>query len=313
LGICGSVLVPLIMNIDPEILSQIKGLELKAQKIVEGFIAGLHKSPYHGFSVEFAEHRPYNTGDDFKHIDWKAYGKKERFYVKQYEEETNLRCFLVLDTSSSMHFQHKAQWTKLQYSTHLAAAMGYLMQGQRDAVGFASFTDTIGSLLPAKGTRRHLRRIFLEMEPYLTKNKGERTGSAAALHELAERIHQRSLVVIFTDLFENIEEHEALISALKHLRHRKHEVILFNVTEHSTELNLDLEHDRYLLEDLESGEQIEISPAQVGQDYRAKVAMYMQGFKQACNEFQIDFESVSTEKPFNEALINYLKKRSRLG
>jgi uncharacterized protein (DUF58 family) len=133
------------------------------------------------------------------------------------------------------------------------------------------------------------------------------------LHELAERIHQRSLVVIFTDLFENIEVHEALISALKHLRYRKHEVILFNVTEHSTELNLDLEHDRYLLEDLESGEQIEISPAQVGQDYRAKVAMYMQGFKQACNEFQIDFESVSTEKPFNEALIHYLKKRGRLG
>ena len=301
------------MNIDPEILSQIKGLELKAQKIVEGFIAGLHKSPYHGFSVEFAEHRPYNTGDDFKHIDWKAYGKKERFYVKQYEEETNLRCFIVMDTSSSMHFRHKAQWTKLQYSAHLAAAMGYLMQGQRDAVGFASFDDTLRSILPAKGTKRHLRRIFLEMEPYLTMSKGVRTASAVALHELAERVHQRSLVVIFTDLFENVDEHEALISALKHLRHRKHEVILFNVTEHSTELDLNLEYERYLLEDLESGEQLEISPAQVGQDYRAKVEKYMQRFKQACNEFQIDFESVSTEQPFSDALIHYLKKRSRLG
>ena len=301
------------MNINPEILSQIKGLELKAKKIIEGFIAGLHKSPYHGFSVEFAEHRPYNTGDDFKHIDWKVYAKKERFYVKQYEEETNLRCFLVLDTSSSMYFKHKAQWTKLEYSAYLAAAMAYLMQGQRDAVGFASFADTLRTILPAKGTRRHLRRIFLEIEPYLTINKGNFTASAAALHELAERIHQRSLVVIFTDLFENIETHDALISALKHLRHRKHEIILFNITEHYTELNLNLEYERYLLEDLESGEQLEISPAQVAQDYRAKVTMYLQRFKQACNEFQIDFESVSTEQPFSEALIHYLKKRSRLG
>ena len=184
------------MNINPEILSQIKGLELKAKKIIEGFIAGLHKSPYHGFSVEFAEHRPYNTGDDFKHIDWKVYAKKERFYVKQYEEETNLRCFLVLDTSSSMYFKHKSQWTKLEYSAYLAAAMAYLMQGQRDAVGFASFADTLRTILPAKGTRRHLRRIFLEIEPYLRINKGDFTASAAALHELAERIHQRSLVVI---------------------------------------------------------------------------------------------------------------------
>ena len=263
------------MNINPEILSQIKGLELKAKKIIEGFIAGLHKSPYHGFSVEFAEHRPYNTGDDFKHIDWKVYAKKERFYVKQYEEETNLRCFLVLDTSSSMYFKHKAQWTKLEYSAYLAAAMAYLMQGQRDAVGFASFADTLRTILPAKGTRRHLRRIFLEIEPYLTINKGDFTASAAALHELAERIHQRSLVVIFTDLFENIETHDALISALKHLRHRKHEIILFNITEHYTELNLNLEYERYLLEDLESGEQLEISPAQIAQDYRAKVTMYL--------------------------------------
>lgn len=301
------------MNINPEILSQIKGLELKAKKIIEGFIAGLHKSPYHGFSVEFAEHRPYNTGDDFKHIDWKVYAKKERFYVKQYEEETNLRCFLVLDTSSSMYFKHKAQWTKLEYSAYLAAAMAYLMQGQRDAVGFASFADTLRTILPAKGTRRHLRRIFLEIEPYLRINKGDFTASAAALHELAERIHQRSLVVIFTDLFENIETHDALISALKHLRHRKHEIILFNITEHYTELNLNLEYERYLLEDLESGEQLEISPAQVAQDYRAKVNMYLQRFKQACNEFQIDFECVSTEQPFSEALIHYLKKRSRLG
>ena len=301
------------MNINPEILSQIKGLELKAKKIIEGFIAGLHKSPYHGFSVEFAEHRPYNTGDDFKHIDWKVYAKKERFYVKQYEEETNLRCFLVLDTSSSMYFKHKSQWTKLEYSAYLAAAMAYPMQGQRDAVGFASFADTLRTILPSKGTRRHLRRIFLEIEPYLTINKGDFTASAAALHELAERIHQRSLVVIFTDLFENIETHDALISALKHLRHRKHEIILFNITEHYTELNLNLEYERYLLEDLESGEQLEISPTQVAQDYRTKVTMYLQRFKQACNEFQIDFESVSTEQPFSEALIHYLKKRSRLG
>ena len=299
--------------IDPKTLDRIKRLDVRARLVVEGFITGKHRSPYNGFAIEFAAHREYAPGDDLRHIDWKVYARQDRLHIKQYEEETNLRCFLVMDTSSSMHFQHKAQWTKLQYTAHLAAAMGYLMQGQRDAVGFASFDERLRSILPAKSTKRHLRRIFLEMELYLTISKGARTASAAALHELAERVHQRSLVVIFTDLFENLEEHEALISALKHVRHRKHEVILFNVTEHSTELDLNLEYERYLLEDLESGEQLEISPTQVRQDYRAKVEKYMQRFKKACNEFQIDFESVSTEQPFSDALIHYLKKRSRLG
>jgi uncharacterized protein (DUF58 family) len=300
------------MNLSPEILSQIKGLELRAKKIVEGFIAGLHKSPYHGFSVEFAEHRPYNTGDDFKHIDWKAYAKKERFYVKQYEEETNLRCFLVLDGSSSMQFKHRSHWNKLEFSAHLAAAMAYLMQGQRDAVGFASFTDQLHQIVPAKSTRRHLRRIFIEMERHMNQETGRLTASAAALHELAERIHQRSLVVIFTDLFENVESHDALISALKHLRHRKHEVILFNIMEEGVEKLLDLEHERYILQDLESGEELEVSPGLVKEDYRQNLSQYIHEFRQACDEFQIDFESISTENSLDDALTHFLNKRRRL-
>ncbi len=300
------------MKLSPEILSQIKGLELRAKKIVEGFIAGLHKSPYHGFSVEFAEHRPYNTGDDFKHVDWKAYAKKERFYVKQYEEETNLRCFLVLDGSSSMQFKHRSHWNKLEYSGHLAAAMAYLMQGQRDAVGFAGFTDRLHHIVPAKSTRGHLRRIFIEMERHMGEGNRHQTASASALHELAERIHQRSLVVIFTDLFENVESHEALISALKHLRHRKHEVILFHVMEEGVEKLLDLEHERYVLQDLETGEELEISPELVKEDYRENLNRYIHNFRQACNEFHIDFESISTEGSFDQALLHFLNKRRLL-
>ncbi len=306
------------MLLTPEILSKFSSIELRAKRIVEGFISGLHRSPYHGFSVEFAEHRPYNPGDDFKHIDWKAYAKKERFYVKQYEEETNLRCHVVLDTSTSMQFKHFGEWSKLRYGIHFAASLMYLMHRQRDACGLIPFNSQVESFIPAKSTYAHLRQIYVELEKQLLleeKKSEERktTASAAALHEIAERLNQRSLVVIITDLFENLEGHEALISALKHLRHRKHEVLLFNVMESRSERELGFSDGRFVFEDLETGSEIEVLPSQVRKDYINKVSEYTHAFMLACSEFEIDFEEIDTEGQFDKALMAYLNKRRRLG
>src|SRR5690554_1704164 len=306
------------MLLKPDILSKLSSLELRAKKIVEGFISGLHKSPYHGFSVEFAAHRPYHPGDDFKHIDWNVYGKKERFYVKQYEEETNLRCFVLLDTSSSMLFKHFSEWSKLRYGTHFAASLMYLMHRQRDACGLISFSDKIDSFIPAKGTYAHLRQIYLELEHELIR-EGEKkpevrkTSSAKVIHEVADRLKQRSLVVIITDLFENVEEHSALISALKHLRHRKHEVLLFNVLEKRSERELAFLDNKFIFEDIETGAEIEVMPNQVREEYQKKVAEYTKQFLLACSEFDIDYQEIDTEANFDSALLAYLNKRKRLG
>lgn len=306
------------MILDPQILSKLSSLELRAKKIVEGFISGLHRSPYHGFSVEFAEHRPYNPGDDFKHVDWKAYAKKERFYVKQYEEETNLRCYVLLDTSTSMHFKHFGEWSKLRYGIHFAASLMYLMHRQRDASGVVLFNEKVESFVPAKGTYAHLRQIYVELEKLIRREEKKEiekktTASARVLHEMAERLDHRSLIVVITDLFENVEEHEALISALKHLRHRKHEVLLFNVLERRSERELDFQENRVVFEDMETGAEIEVLPAQVREDYKKKVADYTHTFKMACSEFEIDFEEIDTESQFDQALLTYLNKRRRLG
>lgn len=306
------------MILKPDILSKLSSLELRAKKIVEGFISGLHKSPYHGFSVEFAEHRPYNTGDDFKHIDWKQYAKKERFYVKQYEEETNLRCYVLLDTSSSMLFKHFGEWSKLRYGIHYAASLLYLMHRQRDACGLIPFSSKVENFIPAKGTYAHLRQIYLELEKELVREdkKDEikrTTATANVIHEVSERLNHRSLVVIITDLFENVEAHDELISALKHLRHRKHEVLLFNTLEKRSERELDFPDNKFVFEDMETGIELEVMPAQVREDYIAKVEEHTKKFKMACSEFEIDYEEMDTESGFDAALLAYLNKRRRLG
>ncbi|MEO9887537.1 MAG: DUF58 domain-containing protein [Balneola sp.] len=306
------------MILEPDILSKLSSLELRAKKIVEGFISGLHKSPYHGFSVEFAEHRPYNPGDDFKHIDWKQYAKKERFYVKQYEEETNLRCYVLLDTSSSMLFKHFGEWSKLRYGIHYAASLLYLMHRQRDACGLIPFSSKLETFIPAKGTYAHLRQIYLELEKELIREdkKDEikrTTATAQVIHEVSERLNHRSLVVLITDLFEDVEAHDELISALKHLRHRKHEVLLFNTLEKRSERELDFPDQKFVFEDMESGTELEVVPAQIREDYIAKVEEHTKKFKMACSEFEIDYEEMDTESGFDTALLAYLNKRRRLG
>lgn len=305
------------MILDPDLLSQLTPLDLKARTIVEGFISGLHRSPFHGFSVEFAEHRPYNQGDDFKHVDWKAYAKTERFYVKRYEAETNLRAHVVLDISSSMYFKHFAEWTKLRYAIHFAASLIYMMHRQRDACGLVLFDDKIRHVFPAKSSYSHVRMLYQQLENQLNEEKArsmERRSSASAnaLHELAENLKRRSLVIILTDLFENVESHEKLISSVRHLRHQRHEVLLFNVLENRSERELDFPDGKFLFEDMETGSELEVIPAQVKNEYQKKVHEYTQEFKIACNEARADFEEIDTQSPFDLALLAYLNKRKKL-
>ncbi len=305
------------MLLDPDLLTQLAPLDLKARTIVEGFIAGLHRSPYHGFSVEFAEHRPYNQGDDFRHIDWKVYAKTERFYVKRYEAETNLRAHIVLDVSSSMYFKHFADWSKLRYSIHYVAALIHMMHRQRDATGLVTFDEDIIQNFPARSSGSHLRLLFSELEKLLAeeekRSKEQRvSASAKALHKLAETLKRRSLVIIVSDLFENVEGHENLISSLRHLKHQKHEVLLLNVLEKKSERELDFPDGKFLFEDMETGNELEVIPAQVKEDYQKKVAEYTQEFKVACSEAGVDFEEIDTQSPFDLALLAYLNKRKRL-
>lgn len=306
------------MLLDHELLSQLAPLELRARKIVEGFISGLHKSPHHGFSVEFAEHRPYNPGDEIKHIDWKVYAKSERLYVKKYEEDTNLRCYVLLDTSSSMWFKHFSPWSKLRYVIHFGSALIYLMNRQRDACGLITFNEGIDRFLPAKSSQSHLRMLFNEFEQLLEQEEQQsheqrKTATAQVIHEVAERLDHRSLVIVLTDLFENVDQHEQLISSLKHLRHRKHEVLLFNVLEEQSERELDFSDRRLVMEDMEMGDQIEVMPDQIRHDYKKKVEELTHQFRMACSEFHIDFEELDTQSSFDRSLLAYLNKRKRLG
>ncbi|MEX2464167.1 MAG: DUF58 domain-containing protein [Balneolaceae bacterium] len=305
------------MILDPDLLTQLTPLDLKARTIVEGFISGLHRSPFYGFSVEFAEHRPYNQGDDFKHVDWKAYAKTERFYVKRFEAETNLRAHVVLDVSSSMYFKHFAEWSKLRYAIHFAASLIYMMNRQRDACGFITFDEKIRTYFPPKSSTSHIRMLYSELEKELAnenKKSNEKRGSASAdaLHQLAENLKKRSFVIILTDLFENVESHEALISSIRHLRHQRHEVLLFNILEHKSERDLDFPNGKFLFEDMETGSELEVIPAQVKEDYQRKVKEYTQLFKIACNEAKVDFEEIDTQSPFDLALLAYLNKRKKL-
>ena len=305
------------MLLNPDLLTQLAPLDLKARTIVEGFIAGLHRSPYHGFSVEFAEHRPYNQGDDFKHIDWKVYGKTERFYVKRYEAETNLRAHIVLDVSSSMYFKHFAEWSKLRYSIHYVAALIHMMHGQRDACGLVLFDEDIQLNFPAKSSASHIRLLFGQLEKLIAEEQEKAreqrvSASSEALHKLAETLKKRSLVIIVSDLFENVQGHDDLISSLRHLKHQNHEVLLFNILEKKSERELDFPDGKFLFEDMETGSEIEVIPAQVKDDYKKKVAEYTQKFKIACNEAGVDFEEIDTQSPFDLALLAYLNKRKRL-
>lgn len=288
-------------------------MELRARLIVEGFITGLHRSPYHGFSVEFAEHRPYHPGDELRHIDWKVYAKTDRYYVKQYEQETNLRHYVVLDTSPSMRYRHKSSISKLEYGAYLASALHYLMVRQRDATGLIAFDETIHTIRPPKSTKGHVRRLLTTLEHLVdSDSKVSRTGAASVLNEVAERISRRSLVVVITDLFENIAEHHTLLHALRHLRYRGHEVLVFHVLESDTERQFRFPDVPMKFVDMETGEEMAVQPAQIRENYAEAVHAFTENFRIRCRERNIDFVELDTAEPYSTALLAYLNKRQRL-
>ncbi len=288
-------------------------MELRARLIVEGFITGLHKSPYHGFSVEFAEHRPYNPGDELRHVDWKVYAKTDRHYVKQYEEETNLRHYVVLDTSPSMRYKHSASLSKLEFGAYLASALHFLMVRQRDATGLIAFDESIHTILPPKSTSGYVRTLLSTLERLTDlEPAGQRTAAAAVLDEVAERISRRSLVVVITDLFENVAEHETLLNALRHLRYRGHEVLVFHVLESETERRFRFPDVPMQFVDMETGEEMSLNPAQIRENYEEAVLTFSERFKSRCRERNIDFVELDTMESYSTALLAYLNKRNRL-
>jgi uncharacterized protein (DUF58 family) len=299
--------------LDPVAVSKLATMELRARLIVEGFITGLHRSPYHGFSVEFAEHRPYNPGDELRHVDWKVYAKTDRYYVKQYEEETNLRHYVVLDTSPSMRYRGEADLSKLEYGSYLAAALHNLMLKQRDATGLIGFDETVHTLRPPKATPGYLNQLLVTLEQMHDQEPaGRRTSAAAALDEVAERIGRRSLVVVITDLFENVAAHDDLLTALRHLRHRGHEVIVFHVLEGQTERRFHFPDRPMLFRDVETGEEVTLQPAQLRDHYEEAVEHFTETFRRSCLEHDIDFAELDTNEAYDTALMAYLNKRSRL-
>ena len=288
----------------PEIVSQIGKLDLIARLVVEGFKIGLHRSPYHGFSVEFAEHRQYMPGDEIKHLDWKVYGKTERFYIKKFEEETNLRCYILLDTSASMGYS-SGKISKLQYSKYLSAAFAYMMLQQQDAVGLVTFDQKIGSFLPPKAVKSYLRQILIELHGC---KSSKRTNISKTFHEMADRIKRRSLIIVMSDLF---DDPEAMLSGLKHFRHNKHEVIVFQILD-PKERKFDF-HGDLLFEDMETKEVLNTQPVHILKDYRKDFNRFIDDFRRACREIRIDYVLMDTSDNFDKALFKYLAKRSKIG
>lgn len=290
-----------------------KNLELLAKKVVEGFITGLHKSPFHGFSVEFAEHRLYNTGESTRHMDWKLFARTEKLFIKRYEEETNLRCQIVIDTSSSMLFPKDTETNKLQFSVYAAAALCEVLKQQRDAYGLTLFQDEIIKHLPAKGSPAHQKAVYQTLEDLLeNKEENKTTSAAAALNQVAEVIHQRSLVFIFSDMFEGSADNEELFSALQHLRYRKHEVVLFHVTDKKKELDFEFENRPYHFIDLETKEEIKLNPTEIKQHYKESISKFHEELKLKCSQYRIDLVDADINEGFDNILYTYLVKRSMM-
>lgn len=300
------------MAIDLVKIREYGHVEFLAKQLVEGFITGLHKSPFHGFSVEFAEHRLYNTGESTRYIDWKVFAKTDRLYVKRYEEETNLRCHLLIDTSSSMYYPEKTNG-KIVFSTMAAGALAYMLQKQRDAVSLTTFSDEIEVQTPIKSTATHIHKIFLDLENLLQKPKpNKKTSVVDTLHEIAEKIHKRSLVVIFSDMFEDINQSEKIFSAMQHLRHNLHEVLLFHVTDKATEEEFEFAERPYEFIDLETNEKVKVQPSQVKTQYQAAIKQFYHDLKIKCGQYKIDFIEADIAQGFDQILSAFLVKRSKM-
>ncbi len=290
--------------LNPSTISKLNSLELKARMVVEGFMVGLHKSPYHGFSVEFSQHRPYMQGDDLKNVDWKVFGKTEKYFIKQYEEETNLKSYIVLDTSRSMEYKSEQNITKLNYGVILAAALSYLMIKQQDAVGLAFYSERISKLLPPKASKTYLQEILRQLS---SVSAGEKTNTSEALGELAEKINRRGLVIIISDFFDDIE---TVIKSLKKFSYKKNEVIVFQILD-PLERSFAFGKDA-IFKDMETLEEITTQPYQIQKVYKESMEQFTGRIKRECLNANFDYNLIDTSTPFDTALYTYIQKRIRL-
>ncbi len=304
-------------KIDIQELAKFGNLEFLAKQVVEGFITGMHQSPFHGFSVEFAEHRLYNTGESTRYIDWKLYARTDKLFVKRFEEETNLRCRFVLDCSSSMYFpkvNHKEELNKLGFSVYSIASLIELLKKQRDGVGITAFDTHIVNETAIKTSSKHLKMIYAQLETLMTQQDNSlnrKTNFTEVLHEIAENTHRRSLVIVFSDFF-SPHSLEQLSDAFLHLRHNKHEVILFNILDHSKEVQFDFPNQPTAFVDLETGEKVKLHPSEVKTSYQNKINANIKDLKLKCSQFKIDFIDVDINEPIDFVLQQYLIKRSKI-
>jgi len=294
----------------------IKNIELLASQVVEGFITGMHKSPFHGFSVEFAEHRLYNKGESTKHIDWKLYAKTDKLFVKRYEEETNLRCHLIIDNSASMHYPllknvSPENLNKIGFSVIASAALLEILRRQRDAYGMSIYAEETEYFAPAKGSERHRRMLLANLDKILRQEAKTQTKTYTALHEIAEKIHRRSLIFLFTDMFQADTDEEKLFEALRHLKYNKHEVVLFHTFDGKHELNFDFDNTPKRFLDVETGEHINLYADQVKENYKATVKNYFNALKTKCMQYKIDYVPVDINQGFEQVLTAYLIRRKK--
>lgn len=291
-------------------INQFENLGLLAKQLVDGFITGLHKSPYHGFSVEFAEHKLYNYGESTRHIDWKVFARTDKLFTKQYEEETNLRCQILVDNSGSMHYPKPGK-DKLRFAVYGAASLAYLLTKQRDAVGLTVFSDKIESTSQVKSTSTHLNTLLTRLSGLGEQNPTSQTDIVSVIHEISDRIHKRSLVIIFSDMFQNTTQ-DSLLGALQHLKHNKHEVILFHVSDYETELNFEFEDRPYKFVDIETNEVVKVNPGSIKETYQKSVSDLYHDLKIKCGMMKVDFVPVNTQDSFDKILGAYLIKRKKM-
>ena len=296
-------------------LTQFGNLELLAKQVVEGFITGLHKSPFHGFSVEFAEHRIYNKGESTRHIDWKLFARSGKLFTKKYEEETNLRCQIVIDTSSSMFFPKDGATTKFDYSVYAAASLIELLKKQRDAVGLSIFSNKLELHTAAKSSIAHHRFLYSELERRMlnySPDTAKTTNTIESLHAIAELTHKRSLIVLFSDLLDDPSHMDEFFQAIQHMKHNKHEVVLFHVMDKKMELDFELDNRPYNLVDMETGESIKLQPAEFKEQYKTKIQAYFNELQMRCINYKIDFHPIDINEDLNSVLVSYMLKRSKL-
>ena len=303
-----------MIHLNNSLSSEIKNLDLFAKQVVEGFITGIHKSPFHGFSVEFSEHKLYNKGESTRHIDWKLFAKTEKLYTKKYEEETNLRCHIIIDNSASMHFpvsknEQVDHLNKIGFSSVAAASLIEILKRQRDAIGLSIYSDTYEFYAPEKGSERHRKMIIHQLEKLMRSPTSSATNTFEYLHEIAEKIHRRSLIFLFTDMFQTTKSEDELFEALRHLKYNKHEVILFHTYDKDLEFHFNFDNTPKKFVDVETREEINLYAENIKDKYTELADKFFKKLKNKCLQYKIDYVPVNIREGYHQILSTYLISR----